>query len=153
MKSIVSKVVCGALAAATVTTVSACGLGDSVVEHGNGHVKAVSYETGIEGKNDPAAKLPAWVPDGARNVVELVRTTGSERLLKYQSAGTALPRTCEPGPVEARPPTLTADWWPAGEHLRTDKVCDGWHVAVEHDGVYAYRAETVTNAGTGASGS
>ncbi|MBB4687765.1 hypothetical protein [Amycolatopsis jiangsuensis] len=143
-----SRVAAGVLTMAAVAAVSACGVEDAVVEHGNGHVKAVSHQSGIDGKNDAEAKLPDWVPDGAQQVEELIRTTGAERLLKYSPAGTTLPAVCKPGTAEPKPPTLTADWWPAGEHLRTDQLCDGWHVAVERDAVYAYRVETVS--GTGA---
>lgn len=142
MQNMVRKMaVAGAVVA--VTSVSGCGLREAIIEQGNGHMKTVSYESGLEGKNDDDAKLPAWVPDGAQQVEEVIRTTGTERILKYRPAGTALPSLCTSGNAEAVPPTLTADWWPAGEHKRTNKVCDGWHVAVEQDAVYAYRAESL----------
>ncbi|WP_033292903.1 hypothetical protein [Amycolatopsis jejuensis] len=137
-----NKVIVAVLA---VGSVSACGLGQGLKESSNGHVKAVAYDTGRKGKADTDARLPPWVPDDAQAVKELIRTTGSERILRYQPGATGLPETCKSGVAEAKPPTLSAEWWPSGEHRRTDKVCDGWHVAVESDAVYAYRAESLTS--------
>ncbi|WP_020664231.1 hypothetical protein [Amycolatopsis benzoatilytica] len=146
MKNASGKVAVLAAAIAAAATVSACGVDDSLKETSNGHVKEVSYDTGKAGKDDAAARLPSWVPDDAHSVKEVIRTTGSERLLRYQAGGADLPGACQPGPAETKPPTLTASWWPNAEHQRMNKVCDGWHVAVETDGVFAYRAETVANA-------
>ena len=131
---------------AVLAAVSACGVGDSLQETSNGHVKEVSYDTGKIGKANDSARLPSWVPDDAQSVKEVIRTTGSERLLRYQAGASDLPGSCQPGPAEAKAPTLAADWWPNAEHQRMTKICDGWHVAVETDGVYAYRAEVVANA-------
>lgn len=146
MNNVRNKVLLTATGIAALATVASCGLGASVEEKSNGHVKAVSYDTGKQGKANPDARLPSWVPDDAKSVTELIRTTGSERILRYQPGLSGLPALCKPGKAEAKAPTLTADWWPAGEHKRMDKDCDGWHVAVEADGVFAYQAETVANA-------
>ncbi|MET9266774.1 hypothetical protein [Amycolatopsis sp. NPDC004079] len=146
MNSVRNKAVLAATGIAALATVASCGLGSSIEEKSNGHVKAVSYDTGKQGKANPDARLPSWVPDDAKSVTELIRTTGSERILRYQPGPSGLPSLCKPGKAEAKSPTLTADWWPAGEHKRTDKDCGGWHVAVENDGVYGYQAETVANA-------
>ncbi|WP_037369193.1 hypothetical protein [Amycolatopsis orientalis] len=146
MNNVRNKTVLAATGIAALATITSCGLGASLEEKSNGHVKAVSYDTGKQGKANPDARLPSWVPDDAKSVTELIRTTGSERLLRYLPGPSSLPARCKPGKAEAKAPTLTADWWPAGEHKRTDKDCDGWHVAVEPDGVYAYQVETVVNA-------
>ncbi|GAB3370220.1 hypothetical protein [Amycolatopsis echigonensis] len=146
MNNVRNKVLLTATGIAALAAVASCGLGASVEEKSNGHVKAVSYDTGKQGKANPDARLPSWVPDDAKSVTELIRTTGSERILRYQPGLSGLPELCKPGKAEAKAPTLTADWWPAGEHKRMDKDCGGWHVAVEADGVFAYQAETVANA-------
>lgn len=146
MNSVRNKAVLAATGIAALATVASCGLGASVEEKSNGHVKAVSYDTGKQGKANADARLPSWVPDDAKSVTELIRTTGSERILRYQPGPSGLPALCKPGKAEAKAPTLTADWWPAGEHKRTDTDCGGWHVAVETDGVFAYQVETVANA-------
>jgi hypothetical protein len=143
MNSVRSKAVLAAAGIGVIAAVSACGLGDSLQDKANDHVKAVSYETGEQGKANADAKLPSWVPDDAKSVTELIRTTGSERMLRYQPGASGLPASCKPGRAEAKAPTMTADWWPDGQHKRTDRDCDGWHVAVESDAVYGYRAETV----------
>jgi len=131
---------------AVLAGVSACGVDASLRESSNGHVKEVGYDTGKAGKADEDVRLPSWVPDDAQSVKEVVRTTGSERILRYQPGASGLPGSCQPGQAEPKAPSLSADWWPAAEHKRMDKVCEGWHVAVETDGVFAYRAEVVANA-------
>lgn len=136
--------VAGLTIAATtaVVAVAGCGLGEGVTESSNGHVKTVSYTSGTEGKNNAEARLPGWVPVEAKSVTEVIRTTGSERILRYTSVG--VPSTCSPGPAATAAATLTASWWPHGQEGKADRVCDqDWHVFVEGDTVYAFRPETI----------
>jgi hypothetical protein len=133
---------------ATVTLAGCSGLSASVVENGNGHVKTVGYASGEEGKANQDARLPDWVPDQAGSVLEVIRTTGSERILRFTSADAKLPDACVPGAAATTTATLTADWWPQGQEGKTDQVCDGdWHVYVERDTVYAFRPETTDQSG------
>jgi hypothetical protein len=123
-----------------------CGLSEAVTEHGNGHVKTVDYASGDEGKDNQDARLPDWVPDQAKSVTEVIRTTGSERILRFTSAG--LPDACVSGAASKTAATLTADWWPSGQEGKTDQVCDDdWHVYVDGDTVYAFVPETIDQAG------
>lgn len=126
-----------------------CGhLSESVTENSNGHVKTVGYASGEEGKANQDARLPDWVPDQASSVTEVIRTTGSERILRFTSADAELPADCVPGTASKTAATLTADWWPQGQESKTDQVCDSdWHVYVERDTVYAFRPETIDQAG------
>ncbi|GAA4855572.1 hypothetical protein [Saccharopolyspora rosea] len=127
-----------------VVALSGCELGESVAEKANGHIKTVRYATGAEGKNNADARLPGWVPDQATSVTEAVRTTGTERILRFTAPGAQLPPGCAPGPAATAAATLTAGWWPHGQESRTDRVCDqDWHVLVEGDAVYAFRPETI----------
>ncbi|QRP46582.1 hypothetical protein [Amycolatopsis sp. FDAARGOS 1241] len=129
-----------AAAAAALATVAACG------PDGPDHAKNVSYVTGAQGKADADARLPGWVPDDATAVTEAIRTTGSERILRYTPGASGLPATCAPGPAPAKPATLSAGWWPARQEKRTDRVCDGdWHVVEDHGDMYAYKPETVSH--------
>lgn len=133
---------------ATVTWAGCSGLSASVVENGNGHVKTVGYASGEEGKANQDARLPDWVPDQASSVLEVIRTTGSERILRFTSADADLPADCVPGAATTTTATLTADWWPLGQETKTDQVCDDeWHVYVERDTVYAFKPETIDQSG------
>lgn len=139
-----TKITAAVLAAATaMVTLSACGLKEGLTEKANGHVKTVGYATGAEGKRDEDARLPEWVPDGATSVTEVIRTTGSERLLRF--TGGTLPAVCVPGAAATQPATLSAQWWPQGQESRTDKVCGEWHVLVQGADVYAFKPETLVS--------
>ncbi|HET6288218.1 MAG TPA: hypothetical protein VFG15_15900 [Amycolatopsis sp.] len=130
------------LAAATAAVaLTGCGLKEGLTEKANGHVKTVAYATGAEGKRDTDARLPEWVPDGAAAVTEVIRTTGSERLLRF--TGGALPAVCVPGPAATQAATLAAHWWPQGQEGRTDTVCGEWHVLVQGIDVFAFKPETL----------
>lgn len=135
------------VAVAGVTAVLAlagCGLSEAVTENGNGHVKTVDYASGEEGKDNQEAQLPAWVPDQAKSVTEVIRTTGSERILRFTYADAELPATCVQGAAAKTAATLTASWWPRDQEKKTDQVCDAdWHVYVEGDTVYAFKPETI----------
>ncbi|RSN16523.1 hypothetical protein DMC63_23680 [Streptomyces sp. WAC 05977] len=139
-----TKITAAVLAAATATVaLSGCGLKEGLTEKANGHVKTVGYTTGAEGKRDADARLPEWVPDGATSITEVIRTTGSERLLKF--TGGTLPSVCVPGAAAAQAATLAAQWWPVGQESRTDKVCGEWHVLVQGADVYAFKPETLVS--------
>ncbi|WP_037304696.1 hypothetical protein [Amycolatopsis orientalis] len=132
------------LAAATATVaLTGCGLKEGLTEKANGHVKTVGYTTGAEGKRDKDARLPEWVPDEAASITEVIRTTGSERLLRF--TGGNLPAICAPGPAATQAATLVAHWWPKGQESRTDKVCGEWHVLVQGGDVYAFKPETLVS--------
>ncbi|MFI5590689.1 hypothetical protein ACIA5G_36975 [Amycolatopsis sp. NPDC051758] len=123
-------------------TLSGCGLKDGIEENGNGHVKNAAFTTGAEGKKDADTRLPSWVPDEAKSVTEAIRTTGSERILRFTTAD--VPATCTPAAAAKTAATLTASWWPGGTEGRTDRVCgDGWHVLKASDAVYAFKPETL----------
>ena len=133
--------VSGALA---VVALAGCGLDEAVTEKSNGHVKTVDYASGKEGKDNQEAKLPGWVPDQAKSVTEVIRTTGSERILRFTSGDAELPAACIPGAAAPTAASLTADWWPRGQEEKADQVCDqDWHVYVDGDTVYAFKPETI----------
>ncbi|GAB3712955.1 hypothetical protein GCM10027598_19920 [Amycolatopsis oliviviridis] len=139
-----TKITAAVLAAATATVaLSGCGLKEGLTEKANGHVKTVGYTTGAEGKRDKDARLPDWVPDRARSVTEVIRTTGSERILRF--TGGTLPAECAPGAAATQAATLAAQWWPEGQESRTDKVCGEWHVLVQGDDVFAFKPETMVS--------
>ncbi|MFI5607090.1 hypothetical protein [Amycolatopsis sp. NPDC051903] len=139
MNEIGKTVIWFAAAAAALATITACR------PDGPDHVKNVSYDTGAAGKADADARLPSWVPDDATAVTEAIRTTGSERILRYTPGTSALPATCVPGTAATEPATLSADWWPAGQEKRTDRVCAGdWHVVEDQGAMYAYKPETLS---------
>src|ERR1700754_2375794 len=130
MNEIRKTVVVFAAIAAALATVTACS------PDGPEHGKKVS--------DDPDPRLPSWVPDDATAVTETIRTTGSERILRYTPGGSGLPASCVKGAASATPATLSADWWPAGQERRTDRVCDtDWHIVSDQGLIYAYKPETV----------
>jgi hypothetical protein len=121
-----------------------CGVSEGVKEKTNGHVKAVDYATGTAGKNDQKAQLPKWVPDQARSVSEAIRTTGSERILRFTLDDSKLLTACHPGAASRTPATLTASWWPDRQESKTNRVCDtDWYVLMQGTTVYAYQPETL----------
>ena len=134
-----------------VVVLAGCGLDEAVTEKSNGHVKTVDYASGADGKGNQDARLPGWVPDRARSVTEVIRTTGSERILRFASAGAGLRTACVPGVAARTAATLAADWWPHGQERKADRICEkDWHVYVEGDVVYAFVAETIDQAGINA---
>lgn len=121
-----------------------CGLTESLNEKSNGHVKTVDYATGAAGKRDQNARLPSWMPDQARSVSETIRTTGSERILRFTLDDPKVLTACRPAVASRKPATLTASWWPSGQASKTDTLCDtDWYVLTEGTTVYAYRPETL----------
>ncbi|GAA4543614.1 hypothetical protein [Amycolatopsis samaneae] len=136
--------IAGAVTALGVVTLSGCALSEALTESANGHVKTVEHATGKAGKADEDTRLPGWVPDAAKTVTEVIRTTGSERLLRFTLDDPAALGACAPGKPDEKTATLTADWWPSGQEGRTDRVCEtAWHVLVQGNTVYAYAPETI----------
>jgi hypothetical protein len=122
-----------------------CGISEGVHEKTNGHVKTVDYATGTAGKENGHAQLPSWVPDQARSVSEAIRTTGSERILRFTVDHPKVLAACRPAAASRKAATLTAAWWPSGQESKTDRVCDtDWHVLMQGTTVYAYQPETLT---------
>jgi hypothetical protein len=125
-------------------TLAGCGLSEGVHEKTNGHVKTVDYATGTAGKTDEHAQLPSWVPDQARSVSEAIRTTGSERILRFTVDHPKALAACRPAGASSKAATLTASWWPSRQESRTDRVCDThWYVLMQGTTVYAYQPETL----------
>lgn len=121
---------------------SGCGLSEGVKEKSNGHVKTVTYATATAGKSDQDARLPTWIPDGARSVSEAIRTTGSERILRFTLDDSKTLKACHRAAASRTPATLTASWWPKGQESKTDTVCaSDWYVLEQGATVYAYRPE------------
>jgi hypothetical protein len=121
-----------------------CGVSEGVHEKTNGHVKNVDYSTGTAGKADKHARLPGWVPDQARSVSEAIRTTGSERILRFTVDHPKALAACRPAGASRKAATLTASWWPSGQESKTDRVCDtDWYVLIQGTTVYAYQPETL----------
>jgi len=89
--------------------------------------------------------LPSWVPAGATGIDEVIRTTGNERILRMtaniaeidHNVCTALPA------VEARPASLSAQWWPVGVEKSSSFQCGDWYVGQTDSFVYGYRPETL----------
>jgi len=121
-------------------------------------------ETGAEGKESEL--LADWVPDEARDVHVMQRTTGSERLLTFEYDG-AVPQDCLQIEVTGKPteeelaqayatdlrtrdsqveewstePTLEADWWPVGHEAATTHLCGRWWVSADDGTFHAFAAE------------
>lgn len=137
-------------AAALVTGVAAlaltgCGSTASLIQQKeNGHVETVDYATGAIGKGNQNARLPSWVPDQASSVSEAIRTTGSERILRFTLSDPKTLTACRPARASRTKATLTASWWPSGEESKTDQLCGtDWYVLVQATTVYAYHPETL----------
>ncbi|MFF2271869.1 hypothetical protein ACFVTX_06330 [Agromyces sp. NPDC058136] len=132
----------------------------SLDERGAGHTVEVRYETGSEGLADERVQLPGWVPAGASEITEKVRTTGSERLLRLKADASMLAEQCEAWPVGTAPqrpaeqntfgeeityldaPTMRASWWSDGIELASSLVCgETWWVAESDGWVYAFSPE------------
>jgi len=126
--------------------------------------KPHQVDTGAEGKE--SGLLADWVPDDARDVRVMQRTTGSERLLTFTYDG-EIPADCLAietvgAPTEAEleesyatdprsaafevdrwttTPTLEADWWPAGQEEDTTHLCGRWWVSASDETFYAFAAD------------
>lgn len=119
-------------------------VGQSIQQKLNGHVETVDYATGAIGKSNQNARLPSWVPDQASAVTEAIRTTGSERILRFTLNDPQALTGCHPATASPTKATLTASWWPTGQETKTDQLCaTDWYVLVQATTVYAYRPETL----------
>jgi hypothetical protein len=119
-------------------------LAEGLKEKSNGHMKTVAYTTGTAGKSDQDARLPSWVPDQARSVSEAIRTTGTERILRFTLDDPKALTACRSAAASHTPATLTASWWPSGQESKTDTLCDtDWYALTQGTTVYAYRPETL----------
>lgn len=140
-------------------TLTACGsFQEGLSERAAGHTKTYSFDTGKQGKADKV--LPDWVPDDATEVQEVIRTTGSERILTMRSSVDALPDTCEvvdaDTPLEPRPEytteaskdfrsdsTLKATWWSKGQEAQSTHMCGAWWVGEKDGSLFAFKPERV----------
>jgi hypothetical protein len=121
-----------------------CGSGSLIKQKLNGHVETVGYATGAIGKSNQNARLPSWVPDQASSVSEAIRTTGSERILRFALSDPEALTACRPASAPRTKATLTASWWPSGQESKTDQLCGtDWYVIVQGTTVYAYQPETL----------
>ncbi|MGO4453453.1 hypothetical protein [Arthrobacter sp. RAF14] len=146
------------LAGAVLLPLSACGftpLADNYDKR-----ESHDWPSGAEATKDGVA--PAWIPAGATDVREVIRTTGAERILKYSGEVSGLPAQCKALPSGAAPSpqadaentqkaddfileaTLTAGWWPAGQERKTSHYCGKWWVSGENGTVYAFAPEMKT---------
>ncbi|MDQ0709097.1 hypothetical protein QFZ52_001749 [Arthrobacter woluwensis] len=146
------------LAGAALVPLSGCGIAPLV----DNYDKRESHDwpRGAEATKDGVA--PAWIPAGATDVREVIRTTGAERILKYSGDVSGLPAQCtalpsgtQPGPQaetgDSRKAedfiseaTLSADWWPAGQERKASHYCGRWWVSGAHGTVYAFAPEMKT---------
>lgn len=119
-------------------------LGHSIQQKANGHVETVDYATGAVGKSNQNSRLPSWVPDQASSVSEAIRTTGSERILRFTLSDPKTLTACRPAGASHTKATLTASWWPSGQESRTNQLCGtDWYILVQATTVYAFRPETL----------
>ncbi|HEX3790650.1 MAG TPA: hypothetical protein VHW44_22495 [Pseudonocardiaceae bacterium] len=136
--------VIGVVAVALTGCGSTASPSQSIQQKLNGHAETVDYATGAIGKSDQRARLPSWVPDQASSVSEAIRTTGSERILRFTLSDPKTLTGCHPAGASRTTATLTASWWPSGQESRTDQLCGtDWYVLVQATAVYAYRPETL----------
>jgi len=146
------------LAGAALLPLSACG----ITPLADNYDKRESHDwpRGAEATKDGVA--PAWIPAGATDVREVIRTTGAERILKYSGEVSGLPAQCKALPSGAAPSpqpekedrrkaddfiseaTLSADWWPAGQERKASHYCGKWWVSGANGTVYAFAPEMKT---------
>lgn len=137
---------------ATALLLSACNGGVNGNENDKQETK--SFATAKDG----AGVLPSWIPDQATDIHEVLRTTGSERIIVMKNAPLpdsckAIPKGQKPGPADdaesnikaadyaTGSATLTADWWPDGTEQKAGSLCGKWWVTVEGGSTYAYSPE------------
>lgn len=127
---------------AAAIALTGCGPSEGLKEKTNGHIKTVTYATATAGKSDRDTRLPSWVPDQAHSASEAIRTTGSERLLRFTLDDPKALTACHRAAASRTPATLTASWWPSGQESKTDTLCaPDWYVLKQGTTVYAYRPE------------
>ncbi|ABY24873.1 lipoprotein, putative [Renibacterium salmoninarum ATCC 33209] len=143
-----------ALASVTAVSLSACTIGANGNENDKRETK--SFSTCADGKKQKV--LPSWIPDSATDIKEVIRTTGSERIITMKN-GTP-PSSCTTIPAgktalcgddaessqkaedfSADAPSLTADWWPVEIEKNATVLCGKWLVTVEGNNTYAFSPE------------
>lgn len=124
----------------------------------NGNPNDKQESKSFSSAKDGAGILPNWIPDSATDIKEVIRTTGSERIIVMKNG--TLPNSCKtlpagqkPVPVDdaesetkaneyrTGPATLQADWWPVGIEQKATSQCGKWWVTVDGDYTYAYSPE------------
>lgn len=133
--------------------------------------KTQAYEFSDLGEANADQILPSWVPEDAREIKEVQRTTGHERIFTLTLDG-PLPDSCLPVATPGRPSAeeiaramaqessldeeqaarliedqhheslLTAGWWPQGAERETTHLCGKWWVSQRDGQVLAFTPET-----------
>ncbi|MHA7269875.1 hypothetical protein [Arthrobacter sp. HLT1-20] len=143
------------LAVGAVFLLSACNTGVNGNENDKQETK--SFATGKAG----AGVLSSWIPEKATDIYEVLRTTGSERIIVMKNA--TLPNSCKaiptgqkPAPADDEesnikasdystgPATLKAAWWPDGTEQKASFLCGKWWVTVDGETTYVYSPELKT---------
>ncbi|MCW1249204.1 hypothetical protein ODZ83_03190 [Acaricomes phytoseiuli] len=133
-------------------TVTGCG----AFENNADKTETKTYDRGSDANN--GQELASWIPDDARDIRLLLRTTGNERILAMRN--TEIPNSCTPVAAGQQPrsgddtdsqwkadefvttpPTLSADWWPQGIEQKASAICGKWWVTVQDGATYAYSPE------------
>lgn len=144
-----------ALAASTALLLSACNPGVNGNENDKQETK--TFATAKDG----AGVLPSWIPEQATEIKEVLRTTGSERIITMKNV--KLPASCKAIPAGQKPApaddtesdikasayttsgaTLKADWWPSGTEQKASSLCGKWWVTVDGATTFAYSPELKT---------
>ncbi|AJT42460.1 hypothetical protein [Psychromicrobium lacuslunae] len=144
-----------ALAASSILLLSACNAGVNGNENDKQETK--TFATAKDG----AGVLPSWIPDGATDIKEVLRTTGSERIISMKNV--KLPASCQALPAGQKPTpaddtdsnvkaadfvtdgaTLKAAWWPNGTEQKAKSRCGKWWVTVDGDTTFAFSPELKT---------
>jgi hypothetical protein len=146
-------------------TLTGCGWAEDIADGlDSSNSKEHQVDTGAEGKE--SGLLAAWVPDDARDVQVMQRTTGSERLLTFAYDGDLPPECLEiettGSPTEQEleeayatdlrtaefavddwttTPTLEADWWTPGQEDSTTHLCMRWWVSEDDGTFHAFAAD------------
>ncbi|WP_218714240.1 hypothetical protein [Arthrobacter sp. BF1] len=143
------------LALGTALLLSACDTGINGTENDKQETKSFATAT------DGAGVLPSWIPEKATDIKEVLRTTGSERIITMKNV--TLPNSCKAIPAGQKPApaddeeskfkaddystgaaTLKADWWPEGTEQKATSICGKWWVTINGESTYAYSPELKT---------
>ncbi|MFC5720488.1 hypothetical protein ACFP1Z_09980 [Streptomyces gamaensis] len=106
---------------------------------GKRHEQASSYATGAEAKSERAS-VPRWLPDDAKSVRYVMRTTGGDRLLKATLPSTELPAECRPATTDgAKKPDLSASWFPLDAQGQATARCGAYYAYMTDTTLYAWQ--------------
>ncbi|WP_030840565.1 hypothetical protein [Streptomyces sp. NRRL F-4474] len=94
-------------------------------------------------RTEAAFALPSWIPKDATDVRIRVRTTGHDRLIRFDLGKTPLdgPQCTAAAPRRQGAPDLHAKWWPRAVRAEVRAECGDFHqyqVAVRGKRVYAW---------------